>query len=69
VITLEARIIAVAEAFTAMLADRPYRAARTLDEARRELRRCSGAQFDPRVVTALLAALDDDAEESSRDVA
>jgi diguanylate cyclase (GGDEF)-like protein/putative nucleotidyltransferase with HDIG domain len=69
VITIEARIIAVADAFTAMLADRPYRAARTLDEARRELRRCSGAQFDPRVVTALLAALDDDAEESSRDVA
>ena len=37
---------------------RPYASARTSDSARRELRACSGLQFDPAVVTALLAALD-----------
>ena len=52
-IPLEARIIAVADAFEAMLADRPYRRGRPVDEALAELDRCSGTQFDPRVVEAL----------------
>jgi diguanylate cyclase (GGDEF)-like protein/putative nucleotidyltransferase with HDIG domain len=66
VITIEARIIAVADAFTAMLADRPYRAALTPEEARRELGRKSGSQFDPRVVAALLEILDEEDDEASR---
>ena len=57
-IPLEARIIAVADAFEAMLADRPYRRGRPVDEALAELRRCSGTQFDPEVVAALTAHLD-----------
>jgi diguanylate cyclase (GGDEF)-like protein/putative nucleotidyltransferase with HDIG domain len=56
-VPLEARIIAVADAFEAMLADRPYRRGRPSDEALAELDRCSGAQFDPRVVEALKAYL------------
>ena len=36
-----------------MTTDRPYRAARTSEEALTELRRCAGAQFDPQVVDAL----------------
>jgi HD-GYP domain-containing protein (c-di-GMP phosphodiesterase class II) len=36
-----------------MTTDRPYRAARTEDEALEELRRCAGTQFDPQVVAAL----------------
>jgi diguanylate cyclase (GGDEF)-like protein/putative nucleotidyltransferase with HDIG domain len=52
-IPLESRIIAVADAFEAMLADRPYRRGRPVDEALGELDRCSGTQFDPRVVEAL----------------
>ena len=37
---------------------RPYARARSVESSRRELRACSGAQFDPAVVTAFLAALD-----------
>ena len=55
-IPLEARIIAVADAFEAMLADRPYRAGRSRAEALAELERCAGTQFDAEVVAALAAA-------------
>ncbi len=60
-IPIEARIIAVADAFEAMLSDRPYRASRPVDEAVAELRRCAGTQFDPDVVDALVASLRADA--------
>ena len=53
-IPLGARIIAAADAYHAIRSDRPYRSGRTHREAMRELRRCSGEQFDPRVVDALL---------------
>jgi diguanylate cyclase (GGDEF)-like protein len=49
-IPLDARIIAVADAFSAMTADRPYRRRMSLDEACAELERCAGTQFDPVVV-------------------
>jgi HD-GYP domain-containing protein (c-di-GMP phosphodiesterase class II) len=61
-IPLGARIIAAADAYHAIRSDRPYRTGRSHREAMRELRRCSGEQFDPRVVEALLAVLDTDAE-------
>jgi diguanylate cyclase (GGDEF)-like protein len=57
-IPLEARILAVADAYEAMIADRPYRAGMECDVARAELERCSGSQFDPVVVLAFLQALD-----------
>jgi putative nucleotidyltransferase with HDIG domain len=53
-IPLGARIVAVAEAFDVMVWDQPYRSARTFEDALAELRRCSGTQFDPKVVTAFL---------------
>jgi diguanylate cyclase (GGDEF)-like protein/putative nucleotidyltransferase with HDIG domain len=53
-IPLGARIVAVAECFHDMVSDHPYRSARTFEDALAELRRCSGTQFDPRVVTAFL---------------
>jgi diguanylate cyclase (GGDEF)-like protein len=56
-IPIEARIVAAADAYAAMTADRPYAAARTPQEATIELRRCAGSQLDPRVVSALLAVL------------
>ncbi len=40
-----------------MIADRPYRAGLSPDEAREELRRCAGTQFDEAVVDAFLATL------------
>ncbi|HWH44571.1 MAG TPA: diguanylate cyclase [Thermoleophilaceae bacterium] len=49
-ISLEARIIFVADAFEAMTAKRPYQDARPSEEAVAELRRCSGSQFDPEIV-------------------
>jgi len=52
-IPLGARVIAVAVAFAALTAQRPYRPALSPSEALAELRRCSGSQFDPRVVEAL----------------
>ncbi len=53
-IALEARIMAAADAFDAMRSARPYKRAMTLEEARCELKRCSGTQFDPEVVDTLL---------------
>jgi diguanylate cyclase (GGDEF)-like protein/putative nucleotidyltransferase with HDIG domain len=61
-IPLEARILAVADAYEAMTSDRTYRMAIAKQSARAELLRCAGTQFDPRVVAAFLAALDREAE-------
>jgi HD-GYP domain-containing protein (c-di-GMP phosphodiesterase class II) len=49
-IPLEARIIAVADSFSAMTTDRAYRRRRAFTRARAELERCAGTQFDPEVV-------------------
>ena len=51
-IPLGARVVAVCDAFDAMVSERPYRAARTRDEALDELHAGSGTQFDPAVVEA-----------------
>jgi diguanylate cyclase (GGDEF)-like protein len=59
-IALGARIIAVADAYHAIISDRPYRSRRTNQEATRELLRCSGGQFDPNVVKTLLEVLQSD---------
>jgi diguanylate cyclase (GGDEF)-like protein len=59
-IPLGARIIAVADAFDAIVSDRPYRAARPVDEAVAELRRCAGTQFDPDVVEIFCAMVAED---------
>ena len=56
-IPLESRILAVADAYEAMISDRPYRRGMPADEARAELVRCAGTQFDPTVVEALLGTL------------
>ena len=48
-VPVEARLLAVADAFDAMTSPRPYRAALTAEEALGELERCSGSQFDPKL--------------------
>jgi diguanylate cyclase (GGDEF)-like protein len=53
-IPLEARIIGVADAFSAMTADRPYQRRRTIAEACEEIERCAGTQFDPAVAAAFV---------------
>jgi len=60
---LEARIVAVADAYEAMTSDRAYRDAIGHEAAHAELRRCAGTQFDAQVVEAFLAVL---ARESQR---
>ena len=54
-IPLGARIFAIADALDAMISDRPYRKALPMSHAREEIQRCSGSQFDPRVVGVFLA--------------
>jgi putative two-component system response regulator len=53
-IPLGARILAVADAFDAMISDRPYRAAMSVAEAVAEIERCGGTQFDPVVVATFI---------------
>jgi response regulator RpfG family c-di-GMP phosphodiesterase len=56
-IPLEARIAAAADSFDAMTSDRPYRPdGLCVDEAVKEILRCSGSQFDPEIVAAFMSA-------------
>ncbi len=54
-ISLEARVLGVADAFEAMTARRAYKRRRSVEEAIDELQRCAGSQFDPKAVEALVA--------------
>jgi diguanylate cyclase (GGDEF)-like protein len=56
-IPLGSRVIAVCDAFDAMISNRPYARPRSADEAVAELRRCAGRQFDPAVVAAFVQVL------------
>ena len=58
-IPVEARIVAVGDAFDAMTTRRPYRESRPADEALAELRRVAGTQLDPAAVEAFVAAFPD----------
>ena len=58
-IPLGSRIIAVCDAFDAMVSDRPYRDAMSPAEAKAELRRWTGMQFDSEVVEVFITALDE----------
>ncbi|MFW2383667.1 MAG: Ig-like domain-containing protein, partial [Acidimicrobiales bacterium] len=53
-ISLGARIVAVADAFDVMTSIRSYKDGSPTDEAKAELARCAGTQFDPEVVKAML---------------
>jgi len=57
-IPLGARIFALVDAYDAITSDRPYRKARSCEDALAELRRCSGTQFDPRIVQAFVRAVE-----------
>jgi HD-GYP domain-containing protein (c-di-GMP phosphodiesterase class II) len=53
-IPLGARIFTIADSMDAMISDRPYRKALPLAHARGEIQRCSGTQFDPKVVDVFM---------------
>lgn len=61
-IPVGSRIIAVCDAYDAMIAVRPYRAAKSMPAAIEELRRCAGTQFDPDVVDAAHAVMQEQPE-------
>lgn len=72
-IPLGARILAVCDAVEAMISERTYSPAMSFDAVIAELKRCSGAHFDPQVVQALIQVLQRDGDrvlvDSSRGVA
>jgi putative nucleotidyltransferase with HDIG domain len=53
-IPVEARVLAVADAFDAMTSDRPYRRALSREQALAEVERCAGTQFDPAIARVFL---------------
>jgi putative nucleotidyltransferase with HDIG domain len=57
-ISLETRILSVADAFDAMIHSRPYRSALSVEEAVAELKKSSGSQFDSAVVGSLLKIIE-----------
>ncbi len=61
-IPLLGRIMAVADTYSAMTTDRPYRKALTRGGAITELRTCSGTQFDPQIVETFIACIERGAE-------
>jgi len=54
-IPLGARIFTIADSLDAMISDRPYRKALPMSHAREEIQRCSGTQFDPKVVEVFMS--------------
>jgi two-component system, cell cycle response regulator len=58
-IPLGARIVAVCDTFDAIVSDRAYRPRRTAAEALAELQLCAGTQFDPAIVAAFAAVLEE----------
>ena len=68
-IPLGARIIAVCDAFDAMISNRPYAAPKTIEAALAELRRCAGTQFDPEIVPILEQVIADRANASTANTA
>ncbi|HYI65718.1 MAG TPA: HD-GYP domain-containing protein [Candidatus Limnocylindrales bacterium] len=59
-IPLEARIVRVADAFDAITNVRPYKAARSVEWAIEELKRCAGTDFDPEIARLLVDMLEGD---------
>ncbi len=58
-IPVGARICSIADAYSVMLTDRPYKSAMTPEQAKEELKRCSGSQFDAGLVEAFLETVDE----------
>jgi diguanylate cyclase (GGDEF)-like protein len=66
-IPLGARVIAVCDAFDAMISLRPYSSPKTIDEALVELERCAGTQFDPAIISVFKDVIADRAQPPTAD--
>ncbi len=62
-IPLLARVLCVADSVEAMLSDRPYRAALSLEEVVAEVNRCAGVQFDPEIAAYFVALAKEEGEQ------
>jgi hypothetical protein len=58
-IPVGSRILAIADAYDAMVSDRPYRKGRSHEQAAEELRKCAGTQFDPKLVERFITRVED----------
>jgi putative nucleotidyltransferase with HDIG domain len=67
-IPLGARVFSVADTLDAIISDRPYRPARSLAEARKEILAWKGRQFDPEVVDVFMSIPDDVFEDLRRQI-
>jgi putative nucleotidyltransferase with HDIG domain len=67
-ISFGARVFSTVDTMDAMISDRPYRRATTMEAVRREMIRCSGKQFDPMVVEEFLKVSDIEWERLRQDV-
>jgi putative two-component system response regulator len=65
-IPIGARIFSLVDSWDAMISPRSYRTKLTLEQARDEIKRCSGSQFDPEVVESYLTLPEDLFSDSSR---
>ncbi|MFQ5900556.1 MAG: HD domain-containing phosphohydrolase [Thermodesulfobacteriota bacterium] len=63
-IPLIARILCVVDTYDSMISDRPYRKAPGKEKAIEEIKRCSGTQFDPRIVNIFLKGLEGNCQKS-----
>ena len=68
-ISMLGRILAVADAYSAMTTDRPYRAGLSLETAIEELKKGSGRQFDPEVVNVFLTCFQETARAAAPEAA
>jgi len=57
-LSLKAKILSVVDTFDAMMSDRPYRKALSLQKIKQEVITHSGTQFDPSIVEAFIELLD-----------
>ncbi|NLZ33789.1 MAG: diguanylate cyclase [Clostridiales bacterium] len=57
-----ARILCIVDSFDAMTSNRPYNKRKTYEEAIEELKRCSGAQFDPELSNAFIEVIKENSE-------
>ncbi len=66
-IPVEARVIAVADAYDAMTSNRSYRSVMAQERVRAEIERGKGSQFDPAFADIMLALIDEDANYTMRE--
>lgn len=69
IIPIEARIVSIVDAYTAMTSDRPYRQAYSHDEAMRLIQEGSGKEWDPRLVKVFLSFLKKEKMQAEKDAA